>query len=118
MGIHEIIPGGTTRLHGRGSSPRVISPWVSRNARLAILKIMTGPDHCSLAGEHAGWSRQALWISGLEVLEPGGERGDLSGLEVNQGLADGLEAGIRRDDSNQPAPIRGGTRLKLAERLR
>ena len=85
---------------------------------LAILKVVTGPDHRGLAGEHTGGSRQALWSTGLEILEPGGERGDLSGLAVDQGLADGLEAGIRRDDSTQPIPIRGGTRLKLAERLR
>ena len=84
----------------------------------AILVVTTGPDHRGLAGEHTGRSRQALWSPGLEILELGGERGDLSGLAVDQSLADGLEAGIRRDDSTQPTPIRGGTRLKLAKRLR
>ena len=89
-----------------------------KKGALAILEVVTGPHHRGLAGEHTGGSRQALWSPGLEVLEPGGERGDLSALAGDQGLADRLEAGIRRDDSTQPTPIRGGTRLKLAERLR
>ena len=85
---------------------------------LTVLKVVKGADHRGLTGEHTGGSRQALWSPCLEVLEPGGERADLRGLAGDQGLADGLEAGIRRDDSTQPTPIRGGTRLKLAERLR
>ena len=116
--IHGLDPERLAKSSAAGVGAARYESVGFKKRALAILEVMTGPHHRGPAGVHTGGSRQALWSPGLEVLEPGGERGDLSGLAVDQSLADGLEAGIRRDDLTQPTPIRGGTRLKLAERLR
>ena len=80
---------------------------------LAFLEVLGNPEERGLTGKHAGRSGKPINLPGLEVLESGDERGTLSILTVNQGLADGLKVGIRRDDSTHPLAIRGGALCKV-----
>ena len=61
----------------------------------------------SPANTRAGPVSQSSFLR-LKDLDSGGERGTLSILTVDQGLADGLKVGIRRDASTHPLAIRGG----------